>query len=47
VGVGAVDGIPAIVLDVDLPTEAAIGTWSVLNRLTMVVVDGPGDAGFR
>jgi hypothetical protein len=39
------DGAPVIVLEVDVPTEIA-GQWSLLNRLTLIVVDGPGDAGF-
>jgi hypothetical protein len=40
------DGAPVITLDVDVPTELTAGEWSLLNRLTMVVVDGPGDDGF-
>jgi hypothetical protein len=40
------DGAPLITLDVNVPTELAAGEWSVLNRLTLVVVYEPGDAGF-
>lgn len=40
------DGAPVIVLDVDAPAELVAGDWSLLNQLTMCVVDGPGDAGF-
>jgi hypothetical protein len=40
------DGAPVIVLDVDVPDGVATGPWSLLNRLTMFVVDGPGDEGF-
>jgi hypothetical protein len=40
------DGLPVITLAVDMPTDVAAGNWSVLNRLTVVVVDGPGQAGF-
>jgi hypothetical protein len=40
------DGAPMIVLEVDVPAELVAGAWSLLNRLTMIVVDGPGDAGF-
>jgi hypothetical protein len=40
------DGAPVIRLAVDVPTEAVAGPWSLLNRLTLIVVDGPGDVGF-
>jgi hypothetical protein len=38
------DGVPVLTLAVDAPDVE--GEWSVLNRLTLFVVDGPGDAGF-
>jgi hypothetical protein len=37
---------PVVTLAVDLPTGAVAEAWSVLNRLTMVLVDGPDDHGF-
>jgi hypothetical protein len=40
------DGAPVIVLAVEVPTEVVAGPWSLLNRLTLIVVDGPGDVGF-
>ncbi|MFC7481693.1 hypothetical protein ACFQX7_18875 [Luedemannella flava] len=40
------DGVPVITLAVEVPAEDLTGEWSVLNRLMMLVVDGPGDAGF-
>ena len=40
------DGAPVIVLDVETPPELAAGEWTLLNRLTLGVVDGSGDAGF-
>jgi hypothetical protein len=40
------DGTPVITLEVDVPIELADGEWSLHNRLTLVVVDGPGDTGF-
>ena len=40
------DGAPVLALAVEVPADDAAGEWSLLNRLTLVVVDGPGDAGF-
>ena len=40
------DGTPVLALAVEVPADVAAAEWTVLNRLTMVVVDGPGDAGF-
>jgi hypothetical protein len=40
------DGMPVITLRVQVRTDTAVGQWSLLNRATLVVVDGPGDAGF-
>jgi hypothetical protein len=40
------DGVPVIVLAVDPRAGAADGEWSVLSRMTMLIVDGPGEAGF-
>jgi hypothetical protein len=40
------DGVPVLTLAVDAPSAVGAGEWSVLNRLTLFVVDGPGDAGF-
>lgn len=40
------DGTPVITLAVEPPAELATGDWSALNRLTLFVIDGPGDAGF-
>lgn len=38
------DGVPTITLDgVEV---SATDEWSVLNRTTLLVVDGPGDEGF-
>jgi len=39
-----VDGVPTITLT-DVTLEDLSG-WTVLNRRTLVVVDGPGDEGF-
>ncbi|MET7402578.1 hypothetical protein ABZS66_54770 [Dactylosporangium sp. NPDC005572] len=39
-------GAPVITLDVEPPPALAEGEWSLLNRLTMLVVDGPADAGY-
>jgi len=39
-------GAPVLALDVDAPAALDDDKWGVMNRLTMVVVDGPGDAGF-
>jgi len=40
------DGLPVLTLAVDVPVELVGGPWGLMNRLTLVVVDGPGDAGF-
>jgi hypothetical protein len=40
------NGMPMITLRVHVPTDIAAGQWSLLNRATLLVVDGPGDAGF-
>lgn len=40
------DGTPVLTLAVDPPAELADGDWGIMSRLTLVVVDGPGDAGF-
>jgi hypothetical protein len=40
------DGVPVIVLAVELPEQVVEGEWSVLRRMTMLVVDGPGESGF-
>jgi len=40
------DGVPVIVLAVDPPERVVEGEWSVFSRMTMLVIDGPGDAGF-
>jgi len=40
------DGVPVIVLAVELPERVVEGEWSVLRRMTMLVVDGPGESGF-
>jgi hypothetical protein len=40
------DGAPTILLAVDMPADLIASEWSLMNRLTLVVVDGPGDAGF-
>jgi hypothetical protein len=40
------DGAPLITLAVGVPEDVAAGEWSLMNRLTLLVVDGPGDAGF-
>ncbi|MEV4705764.1 hypothetical protein [Actinoplanes sp. NPDC049316] len=40
------DGAPTVALSVDVPADVITGEWSLINRLTLVVVDGPGDAGF-
>ena len=40
------DGVPVITLAVDPPPAVDDGEWTVLSRLTMVIVDGPGEAGF-
>ncbi len=39
-----IDGAPVLTLLVAPPAEA--GEWSLFNRATMLVVDGPGDEGF-
>ncbi|MEJ3750823.1 hypothetical protein WEI85_47320 [Actinomycetes bacterium KLBMP 9797] len=39
-------GVPVITLAVDPPAAAADGEWSMLSRMTMLIVDGPGEAGF-
>lgn len=39
-----VDGAPQITLDG--VTISATEGWSLLNRATLIVVDGPGDQGF-
>lgn len=38
------DGLPSISLTGDIAVGSVEG-WSVLNRLTVIVVDGPGDEG--
>lgn len=38
--------MPMITLRVHVPADIAVGQWSLLNRATLLVVDGPGDAGF-
>ena len=40
------DGVPVLTLAVEPPAEPAAGDWGIISRLTLVVVDGPGDAGF-
>ncbi|MGW4944411.1 hypothetical protein ACWEOZ_22795 [Actinoplanes sp. NPDC004185] len=40
------DGVPVLALAADVPAHAATGDWSLMNRVTLVVVDGPGDEGF-
>jgi hypothetical protein len=40
------DGVPVITLAVDVPVDLSAAAWSVLNRVTLFLVDGPGDAGF-
>lgn len=40
------DGVPVVVLAVDPPERVVEGEWSVFSRMTMLVIDGPGDAGF-
>jgi hypothetical protein len=40
------DAVPVLTLAVDVPGEVVDGPWALMNRLTLVVVDGPGDAGF-
>ncbi len=39
------NGTPVLALAVEVPADPA-AEWTFVNRLTMVVVDGPGDAGF-
>ncbi|MEV6969825.1 hypothetical protein AB0M47_32390 [Hamadaea sp. NPDC051192] len=39
------DGEPVLSLAVEVPTGPDEG-WSLMNRLTVCVVDGPGDAGY-
>lgn len=39
-----VDGAPVIALHG--VTVSDTGGWSILNRTTLIVVDGPGDEGF-
>ena len=38
------DGVPTVTL-VDAQASSTQG-WSVVNRLTLLVVDGPGDEGY-
>jgi len=40
------DGMPVIRLLVARPAEAAAAGWSLMSRVTLCVVDGPGDAGY-
>ena len=40
------DGAAVVRLLVEQPEEAAMDGWSLMNRLTLCVVDGPGDAGY-
>jgi hypothetical protein len=40
------DGAPVVVLAVKPPPEVRHGDWSILNRFTLIVVDGPGDSGY-
>ena len=40
------DGAPVLALGVDVPDSLDAADWGVMNRLTLIVVDGPGDAGF-
>jgi hypothetical protein len=40
------DGLPVLLLEVDAPHDVETDGWSLLNRSTLVVVDGPGDTGF-
>ncbi|MFB9182427.1 hypothetical protein ACFFX1_30175 [Dactylosporangium sucinum] len=39
-------GSPVITLAVQPPPDLAAGEWSLLSRLTLLVVDGPGEAGY-
>jgi len=43
-GLDLADGVPTITL-ADAQPSSTEG-WSVLNRLTLLVVDGPGDEGY-
>lgn len=40
------DGVPVMTLAVEPPAVVTDGEWTVLSRMTMVIVDGPGEAGF-
>jgi hypothetical protein len=40
------DGDPVLTLAVAVPAEHAAADWVIMNRLMLVVVDGPGDSGF-
>jgi len=40
------DGVPVIVLAVDRLAGRRRASGSVFSRMTMLVIDGPGDAGF-
>jgi hypothetical protein len=40
------EGAPLLIVAADLSTDLAAGEWVLMNRLTLVGVDGPGDAGF-
>src|SRR5215468_7850007 len=40
------DGTPVVRLLVDQPPEADQGGWSLMNRVTLCVVDGPADVGY-
>jgi hypothetical protein len=39
------DRMPVLRLAVGAPTTLAAEEWSLLHRMTMCVVDGPGDSG--
>jgi hypothetical protein len=40
------DGAAVVRLLAEQPPEAAMDGWSLMNRTTLCVVDGPGDAGY-
>ncbi|MGI5146365.1 hypothetical protein ACQEVC_08255 [Plantactinospora sp. CA-294935] len=41
-----VDGSPVLRLAVEAPGPAQDDQWLLVNRLTLCVVDGPGEAGY-
>ena len=40
------DGNALVRLDVDPPPAMTAGQWSMVSRMTMCVLDGPGDTGY-